>query len=276
MGLNKFWTKEEIEILEKNYPGMIISQVAIQLDRTPRAVGAKAARLGIKSNFRKLQVGKLSPGRKYNINDDFFDTWSDSMAYILGLLVTDGNIYYSEKAGWRFSITLKSSDKYLLENILIVIGSNHKIYDGKDNSSKIDIANKMICKSLLRLGVTRNKSLNGKCPNIPIEFIPKFLLGVIDGDGSVDKKGGIHIVTASKVFCDGLSNMLKIINIHHTKGEWNRSYENRHTQFLIHILKKKVVNCLVTLMYNNQSLFLQRKYEKISIQSRLFIEPKVL
>lgn len=64
-----------------------------------------------KTDARKLALDsgkvffdrKLSDGeteriylRKHKINETFFSSWSDKMAYVLGVIYTDGNISYAQ------------------------------------------------------------------------------------------------------------------------------------------------------------------------------------
>ena len=58
----------------------------------------------------------------YEINEDFFHNWSKEMSYILGLILTDGNIGTDDN---RISITMK--DVELLEKVKNKLESNHLI-----------------------------------------------------------------------------------------------------------------------------------------------------
>ena len=47
--------------------------------------------------------------RKWNINQDYFKTWSHNMAYVFGFWCADGCIY----GGKMFDITQSKKDKYI-------------------------------------------------------------------------------------------------------------------------------------------------------------------
>ena len=67
------------------------------------------------------------------------------------------------------------------------------------------INSKEIKNDLNTLGVSHNKSLTVPFPNIPVEFLPSFIRGVIDGDGWVQKTGYVmNITTGSLPFAQGL------------------------------------------------------------------------
>jgi hypothetical protein len=70
---------------------------------------------------------------------------------------------------------------------------------------------KEVKKDLEKLGICANKSLNVKFPNIPTEFLPSFVRGVIEGDGWVQKKGYVmNITTGSLCFAEGLLTVFQI------------------------------------------------------------------
>lgn len=238
----KYWTEKEREYLIRCHGAIPITVIAKNLDRPY---------FGVYKQARRLQL----TGKRYNINSYYFHQWSNDMAYILGLLFTDGCMYQE-----RISLGFKRSDAYILSKILNVMDSNHRIYYWKNNFAQIQIGNSIMCKRLLKLGLRPKKSLMIDCPKVPEKYIPKFLLGVIDGDGTIEKKRmKIKIFTGSKKFQLGLSRLLNIIDVHHTK--WQREREGCQTQYLIHITTIEAMNKLIDLMYKDANLYLKRKWE---------------
>lgn len=59
--------------------------------------------------------GKV-PQSYFHINEDFFNKWSAEMAYILGLLMTDGCLSKPKNGSYRIRLCL--NDKELLEKLL--------------------------------------------------------------------------------------------------------------------------------------------------------------
>ena len=117
----------------------------------------------------------------YEINEDFFHNWSKEMAYILGLILTDGNIGTDDD---RISITMK--DVELLEKVKKKLESNHPIkYLKAYGTYQFGFAREKMSDRLHELGITKNKSLIVKFPEVPDEFLSHFIRGVFDGDGSV-------------------------------------------------------------------------------------------
>ena len=62
------------------------------------------------SNVPRRAIGSWK--RKYDINENYFKTWSNNMAYILGFIAADGVI---QKENQCVSISQKES--YILEDI---------------------------------------------------------------------------------------------------------------------------------------------------------------
>jgi hypothetical protein len=67
------------------------------------------------------------------------------------------------------------------------------------------INSKEIKKDLEKLGILANKSLTVPFPDVPGEYLPSFVRGVIDGDGWVQKTGYVMNITSGSLrFSEGL------------------------------------------------------------------------
>lgn len=120
--------------------------------------------------------------RKYNINQDYFKTWSNNMAYILGLWFADGCIY----GGKMFDITLHKKDKYILKRISEELEYEGKLYDYVDRqAARINFSCVTIYRDIVNLGGTERKSNTITFPDVPSGFLPDFIRGYFDGDGCV-------------------------------------------------------------------------------------------
>lgn len=128
--------------------------------------------------------------RKYNLNENFFSTWSANMAYILGFLVADGNLFdgaNQKYRAYRASINLKTTDRHILESFSKIMEYEGPIYDYiPKNQSQLTINSKTIYQDLFALGLTPRKSLTmGWLENIPEEYMSHYIRGFFDGDGSI-------------------------------------------------------------------------------------------
>ena len=111
------------------------------------------------------------------------------MAYVLGFFTADGNMI-KNKRGAHF-ISIQITDGRLLEKIKKSLRSNHKIYVREGGANRktnyqLQMGSKEIYSDLLALGIKPNKSKSVALPKIPEVFMPDFVRGYFDGDGSVN------------------------------------------------------------------------------------------
>jgi hypothetical protein len=113
-------------------------------------------------------------------------TWNSHLAYIVGLLVTDGNL---SKDGRH--IIFRSSDYDLLETFKCCLSLHNKISLSKNNgyakkpSYRLQFGDVQLYKWLLAIGLTPNKSLTISEIQVPNEYFRDFLRGHLDGDGTI-------------------------------------------------------------------------------------------
>ena len=208
--------------------------------------------------------GKV-PQNYFDINEHFFSKWSSEMAYVLGLIATDGCI---SKSG---TVSLCINDKDLLEKVKTTMGSSHAIksYAYQEGLYIFNFAREKLVTDLNSLGIFTKKSLNIKFPDVPDAFLVDFIRGVFDGDGSVffEKRSPrfplrASFVSSSKSFMDTLENKLRTLgmpkrNIYQHKTKNGISYMIRYA----HEASIKLFNILYKKAMRN-GLFLKRKHDK--------------
>lgn len=191
----------------------------------------------ILSNFNKISqrkiakmlgLGKTTVNRwsreiglvfkRHTVNETFFDEFSETSTYLLGLIYADGNIAWNpEKGYYSLTITASEKDKAHLENIRNLLSSTKPLlYAPKTKSYRLIVNNKNLCQRLMHLGVTPRKSLTVKFPEIQEIYLRHFIRGVIDGDGNlryVSRKRSpyfeITIASGSLEFCKGIVKAIK-------------------------------------------------------------------
>lgn len=132
-----------------------------------------------KSEFSELQSKRA---RKYNIDQDYFKTWSRNMAYMFGFWFADGCIYGER----MFDITVHKKDKYILKRFAEELGFEGKLYDYVDRqAARINFSCKTIHDDIVALGGKECKSLDCTFPKVPQEYLHDFIRGYFDGDGCV-------------------------------------------------------------------------------------------
>lgn len=209
--------------------------------------------------------GKV-PQNYLDINDKFFSAWSSEMAYVLGLIATDGCI---SRSG---TVSLCINDKDLLEKVKSLMGSTHtiKYYGYQDGLYNFSFSRQRLISDLNRLGVFPNKSLTIRFPDVPLAFLVDFIRGIFDGDGSVffEKRSPgfplrVSFVGGSKDFIETLEIKLQVLGmpkrtIYQQKTKNAVSYMIRYA----HADSIKLFNLFYDKNTIENGLFLARKYAK--------------
>ena len=241
----------------------------LQMNNIPIRTRSEVKKLSDKVN----QNPNLN-GRQFQVNSDYFKTWSYNMAYILGYIATDGNVSQDRV----LKLALQKQDRPLLEKIKDEIEFTGNIYNkeihlkstDKDyESSYMNIYDREICSDLKKLNIISNKSLVlGRFDFIPDEYEMNFLLGVFDGDGSVgqnlsDKcKNSIQIrlryFSASLEFIEYIKDTME----KHGFSEVKIREEKRKNDFYSLCYSTKDSIKFYEDAYSNGTIWLDRKKEK--------------
>jgi len=148
--------------------------------------------------------------------------------YFLGLLITDGHVSYNkEKRISRVSLyTSFIEEKDLIIGLIKkIFNYNSKAHPRKTPFSKrpnydIYINSKYLVKYLKQLGFPTGNRINSDYTNffknIPETFIPDFIRGIIDGDGSISNSI-VRIYSGSENFLNNCKGKLDFIKIHSGK-----------------------------------------------------------
>ncbi|GAA0314885.1 hypothetical protein GCM10008967_01740 [Bacillus carboniphilus] len=140
--------------------------------------------------------------RKHQVNEDFFKTWTHEMAWVLGLFVTDGHVNKQ-----THSIVFSQKDEQILRLIAKHMEADYVLASTGPTrlTPSLIINSKKIKNDLESLGIHPNKSMTVPFPEVPAQYLPSFIEGVIEGDGWVQRKGYVmNVTTASFHFANGL------------------------------------------------------------------------
>ncbi|WP_394188029.1 LAGLIDADG family homing endonuclease [Paenisporosarcina quisquiliarum] len=140
--------------------------------------------------------------RKNKVNEDFFSVWSHEMAWVLGILVTDGHI---DKI--NHSICFSQKDERILRIIAKYMAADYVLtpFGKTKKTPTLIIHSKKMKLDLEHLGITPRKSLTVPFPNVPEKYLSSFVRGVIDGDGWVGHEGyQVNVTSASESFATKL------------------------------------------------------------------------
>lgn len=145
--------------------------------------------------------------------------------------MTDGCIRIRGKYNTTCTLEVAAKDKDWLDLIKIDICSELPTPEYK-NCYRMCIYNKQICDWLVSWGCVPRKSLSLTFPQVPLQYLPDFVRGCIDGDGSIccinhhRKDRGynewirsMYLCSSSKSFLSSFQNELKKIQAKYSVQE---------------------------------------------------------
>jgi hypothetical protein len=172
-----------------------------------------------------VEQGKLPGHHRVHVDEHFFERSTAQMAYVLGVVATDGCIQGAEidaRSGRCKAavLALTQKDRELLDKVLAIMKCDARVAfrPGHRYASttagpvhQVSIASATLVASLSRHGIGPRKSREMAFPSVPAEFVRQFIRGCWDGDGSIFRGRGLLIasfVSGSRAFIDGLVDRL--------------------------------------------------------------------
>lgn len=195
------------QIIEMYKSEMPYKEMEKQVGLSSRGIRNVLYKHGVKMN-REQSSGQP---RKHKVNENFFKEWTFEMAWVLGLFITDGHVNASVH-----SITFSQKDERILQLIAKYMDAEYVLapFGPTKKTPSLIINSKEIKRDLEKLGIGPKKSLIVPFPDVPEEYLPSFIRGVIDGDGWVQKKGYVmNITTGSLEFANGLLTTFQCWNL---------------------------------------------------------------
>lgn len=162
--------------------------------------------------LNKIKYKKLNrPNYNYFSNID-----TEQKAYYLGLIASDGSVSDRSKryknSQNTLQITLKFNDGYILEYFHKELNTNRVCYiNSVKNTRTFQIASNKICDDLSSYGIIFNKTWNMNIVSVPYKFIPSFLLGYFDGDGSIYINKNKDTISSTNISISGTESSIKSI-----------------------------------------------------------------
>ncbi|WP_147534705.1 LAGLIDADG family homing endonuclease [Bacillus marasmi] len=242
MPRHKGITDEDIIKMYKS--GMPYKEMIPIIGLTDRGIRKVIYRHGVQINRKQ---GSGQP-RKHKVNEDFFKTWSHEMAWVLGMFITDGTV--SRKTN---SISFAQKDEKILHIIADYMNADYVLTPlaPTKKTPSLVINSKEICNDLEKIGIKANKSLTVPFPDVPEEFLPSFVRGVIDGDGWVDYEGYVmNITTGSQLFANQLEIIFKTWDLRSEITTFITQANN--TIYRVWIKGKRSLIFLASLIYKHE------------------------
>lgn len=225
--------------------------------------------------WKSIKKNKLSytnrTNRKWTLKDPYYfkNINTEQKAYILGILMADG--YNNEKEG-KIIISLLKQDQDILHKIAKDIYlDDYKIYNRLNNFgnqiSVLQISSRDLSKDLASLGCIQAKSLILSFPKLENSFIPHFIRGYMDGDGSInwrkeDYNGSLSFI-GSITFISELLMLLQARFKFTSKLTHKSGTDSRCASF--QVSGNRQILEILDWIYKDSSLCLDRKYNKYLI-----------
>jgi len=206
-------------------------------------------------------------------NENAFDDYSEESCYWAGFLAADGCVDIKH----RVRIMLNYDDINHLEKLRTFLESTHTISTNTDKYYRcsFEFTSPHICDVLdINYGIVPNKTNKLKFIRIPNKYMPHFLRGYFDGDGSIcESFSNKNSVTASiyatfcsgsKHFSEGLFNYLQdklSLGGHLQEFEGSTKWQLK--------FNTNDAKTLLQYMYDGSSVYLDRKY---ALYHRLIVD----
>jgi hypothetical protein len=205
--------------------------------------------------IESFKIFEMSRPKKYNIDESYFDEIdTDEKAYVLGFLYADSHIDRG------FDIAISNKDIEILNFIKKEIKSNHPISIGP-KYSRLSIHNLKISKDLFNLGIVKNKNNSLNLPTLKNELMPSFLLGLIDGDGHINKEESYFELSGGETLLLQIKEYLKKELNLNLSLRYRYSKENKNSCGLF-IKGSLNVGKLGEYLYRDKDIGLKRKKDK--------------
>ncbi len=197
--------------------------------------------------------------------------WTPKLAYVVGLIATDGCLYNNGR-----HINFTNKDLELIETFKLCLGINNKIstkFSGFKKSSPcyyVQFGDVSFYQFLIEIGLTPAKSKTMGAIKIPDIYLPDLLRGLHDGDGSFHSYHDprwptsflyyLSFVSASKSHVAWIqSTIQRILGV---KG--HSLYPPKPRQvYQLKYAKQEAIKIINYMYYNRNVPCLERKRKKI-------------
>lgn len=205
--------------------------------------------------------------RKYNFNEHYFDNIDcQEKAYWLGFFAADG---YNHKSKGCIEFRLHKQDIEILEKFKSHIEANNPIGIYKQTYCNLSLYSKYLCDKLSEYGLIQAKTYTLQIPLLDKDLMRHFIRGYYDGDGcfSITKrKDRTENSLVYQFNITGMENSLRIIQNYlvNNVGIINNGLKHRKSTIVvtIHYSGRNVCKRILDYLYQDATIYLQRKYNK--------------
>lgn len=220
--------------------------------------------------LNKYHIVRYTKSQLYSpdLVEDYFNTInSQAKAYFLGLIITDGCVYSKNGKAPIVTLSLHENDSYLIEMFLKEIHSNKKVTNDGRGCSEIAISSSKMVSDLRKYGLLERKSLYAVFPsNLPINYYPSLLRGIIDGDGFISfyaRRGRKSHIKAVRLCSGNEKFLLDIVEFLHRVVDIDpvNTYREKENLWSIAYRKTSSLVKLIEYLYSDAEIYMKRKKE---------------
>lgn len=241
-------------------------------ERSLTKLGSKynVKRQTLSERFKKWGYEIVNQQNRCRLNEKAFDSMtSEEQFYWLGFMYADGNISHE---GNRIEVRLSIKDKDHLEKFRKFLNLTTEIRTGICDGNAfchLSVRNKHMWDTLNNLGCTPKKTLTLQFPQLSLfksrENIFHFIRGYVDRDGCLttylnSEKKSIRTelnLVGTESFLTSINTLFN--NIGYIKNKSSKGWDNKAFSLSFSdVPSRKIARCL----YENATLYLNRKYEK--------------
>ena len=214
--------------------------------------------------------------RKYNVDDDFFETPNELNCYYAGFIAADGCLSLRDKG--EISIEISKRDVSILENFKKDAKLEAPIFE-RTEKGKFQMVSLRFTSYKMRTDLERNfnitpqKSLTLTPPNLTNDILCQaFICGYIDGDGTIcfyQRKNGFNNINLSILGTENMCEWIKSIfsSLTNNKGSIKPKI---HTKIFRLVFTTKSAREIIKKLFVLDVPKLQRKWNE-SVYHHCFI-----
>lgn len=211
-----------------------------------------------RTRFRRRRAAGLTrPDGFYAFNEEFFFRWSDELAWVLGLIWSDGCLFGN-------TVEICSKDSQIVELVAALIDQPNGIrLKNGGGALRVVFTSCAVAAFLRSLGLTEAKSFTAPWPELPPRLEGHFLRGLLDGDGSVllnQRRPGQQVPDLSVQWCGaaplllaGITSYLSANQIRFSAG-WQERNGRALGLWKITVQQQDSLRRLYGLMYPHQDV----------------------
>ena len=241
---------------------MSISDIARRVGCSPMTVSQRLRAAGIPTRAlsQALRLTVLQGKRRVIlVNRDFFKRWSREMAYVLGVIATDGNL-----ASDKPRVMIAQRERELLDKVSALMGCDGGISWTGNRIYRLSFQTPEVYADLMALGLTPRKSLTIQWPHVPRQYLRDFVRGCWDGDGSVSfqkwRTASASFYSGSLAFMEGMRKALVRLGIPKEIVNIQRLERRNSVYYQIHLNRHRAAPLFdILYAYTPKTLYLSRK-----------------